>query len=160
MPKRFHKCGDKIGLDQIEVGDVIRFSLWKEPEKFRVGMVDKIEDVGGLKAKHFLNETGVALNNYPDQVIESTVIALAHYEPTEEEKRKDTKFSEFEKLWAGTTFVRVMDGDVVVNTKTGDDAWTELTLYENGQQGLDCTYNETLFEELYDGNDFPEPVDQ
>lgn len=158
MPKRFHKRGDTIHTDVIEVGDVIRFSLWREPWKFSVGLVAKIEEVGGLKAKHFLNESGVILNTYPDQVLETSVIALAPYEPTEEEKRKDDKFNEFEKQWTGTTFVRVVDGDVVIHTKTADDAWTELTLYENGEQGFDYTYSDSLFEELYDGNTFPEPV--
>lgn len=158
MPKRLHKRGDTIHTDVIEVGDVIRFSLWKEPDKFTVGQVCQIVEVGGLKAKHFLNEGGQVLNTYPDQVMEASVIALAPYRPTAEEKRKDDKFSEFEKLWAGTTFVRVVDGDVVIHTKTADDAWTELTLYENGEQGFDYTYTDSLFEELYDGNTFPEPV--
>jgi len=158
MPKRLHKPGKYIPKDEIEVGDVIRFHLWNEPNKFSLGLVSKIEPVGGLKERHFINEAGVVLNNYPDQVMEARVVALAAYEPTEEEKRKDAKFAEFDKLWAGTTFVRVVDGDVVINTKIGNDSWTDLTLYEDGEQGFDYTYDYPLFEELYDGNTSRKPV--
>ena len=159
MPKRLYKPGKYIPKDEIEVGDVICFHLWKEPKKFSLGLVSKIEPVGGLKERHFINEAGVVLNNYPDQVMEARVVALADYKPTEDENLRDAKIAEFEALATGTSFVRVLDGDVVINTKIGGDTWTDLRLYQDGDRGMDYTYDYPLFEELYDGKDFPKPVD-
>ncbi len=159
MPKRFFKRGDTIGKDMIEVGDVIRFHLWKEEwTKFRVGLVSKIEEVGGLKERNFLNEVGEVLNPYPDQVMEATVMALVDYEPTEEEVQKDDAFNSFESFGVGKSYVLPDDGNVVIYTKVKADTWTAITLYSDGETDFEYTYDWPLFEQLYDGERLPEPV--
>lgn len=135
--KKFWKHGDKVPMEDIEVGDFITFKTPDQPDKS--GVVARLLDLGeqdNLRKIAYLDKFGYVLNGYPDQV------TTAHWTVTKEEqikaekieKKKSTRqFKYFERKKPGTIYgYEVGKYTNYLFVKTGENQWVWI---EAGSRG-------------------------
>lgn len=156
MNIRKYKVGDKIPLDKIEVGDIIRFETEDQPTA--VGMVHSISKPlsTGIKQLVFMDVYSCLLNYYPDQVTDAYVVMLRA-----DINRVGT--GEANKNYEGIKALRTVDKGTIFNVpvgraqlgtrliiKNGDDHWSQVDVYNKGHAEFRLVGDRDVVTQIWD----------
>lgn len=156
MGMRKYKVGDKIPLDTIEEGDIIRFETEDQPTM--VGMVNSITAPlsTGIKARVFYDVYSHLLNFYPDQVTDAYVVMLRadiNRAGTGEANKNYEGIKALKTVERGTVF-NLPAGRAQLGTRliiqNGADNWIQVDVYNKGHAEYRLVGDRDVVTQLWD----------
>lgn len=154
-PRGKYKFGDKVELENIEVGDHIRFSTPnQEPKTGTVARILPLKD-NHLRKVAFLDDNNYVLNSFPDSGTDAVFAASPEVEDRLErlEQAKQTKkMRKFSKNPPGTIYNQEMvGGPDWLYIKVGENNWTLVAQHKGGSYDVQQSLSDELvFESISD----------